>query len=364
MTPIHTLTNPQRSHRLGRQGAAGPRAKLAVPVALLLAMFVFSAAYPAPAGTLVSHEAYYRLSLVQLKIPGEAAAVGGDLTIRMEKTCGHWRIIGHFDFSVEFRDASRRMRVELAYGSEEDLDGRTLQFESHTAVNGASVLSIKGTASLPEGGGVGHAILTKPARADIALPAGTFFPMAMTHRTIDALERGVRVNSYFLFGGSNPTGPYRVSDVAGGKPLALGRRPAGATGLLDAPSWRVTSAIFDYQSVDAEPLSTSVFQTHANGVVSRMLLDIGFWLPTVNLWRSHLFRSPVVEVACLSQLDAIIALAKLGGGRYKMACCTAFMPKPRLLEGDRYRVAMLCYEVHEPNYPNYFSHFVQTQGLA
>jgi hypothetical protein len=262
-----------RRRRFANQDTGKPWASVA---ALLLIISVFSAVYPTSAATLVPHEAHYRLSLVQLKIPGEAASAGGDLALRVEKTCGHWRIISRFDFNIVFRDAQRRMRLEVAHGLEEDLEGQTLLFESHNAVNGVKVLSVKGTANMPEGGGVGRAVFMSPQRADYALPAGTLFPTATTHRTVDALERGARIDSYFLFDGSNPAGPYRVSDVAGGRPLALERPPTGDHGLLSTPSWRVTSAFFDHRSVDAEPLSTTVTQLHANGVVSRVLLDVGF----------------------------------------------------------------------------------------
>ncbi len=276
MTQMQIRASPYRRHRIASQDAAKPCSKLSVVVAFLLVICILSAANPSSAATLVPHEAHYQLSLVQLKIPGEAVSAGGDLALRVEKTCGYWRIVSRFDFNIVFRDAQRRMRLEVAHGLEEDLEGRTLLFESHNAVNGASVLSVKGTANMPEGGGVGRAVFTTPQRADYALPAGTLFPTATTRHTVDALERGSRIDSYLLFDGSNPTGPYRVSDVAGGKPLALKRRPIGDDNLLKGPSWRVTSAFFDHRSVDAEPLSTTVAQLHANGVVSRVLLDVGF----------------------------------------------------------------------------------------
>lgn len=268
--------NPQRPQILTCQCTGIPHVNPGVWAALLLITSFLAAVYPARAATLVPYEAHYRLSLKQLKIPGEAAAAGGDLALRVEKTCGYWRILSRFDFSVAFRDGKRQMRMEVAHGLEEDLEGRTLLFESHTAVNGANVLSIKGTAEIPLNGGAGRAVFTAPKRADYTLPAGTLFPIATTRRTVDALERGTRLDSYLLFDGSNPAGPNRVSDVIGGKPLTLERPPAGDGNLLNAPSWRVTSAFFEHQSVDAELQSTTIMQLHANGVVSRVLLDVGF----------------------------------------------------------------------------------------
>lgn len=276
MTSMNMPAGPQRSQSISCHSTGISRWFLALQTAFLSIVCLLSAAVSAQAATLVPHEAHYRLVLVQLKIPGEAASAGGDLALRVEKTCGHWRIVSRFDFSIAFRDAQRRMRVEVAQGLEEDLEGRTLSFESHTAINGKEVLSIKGTASAPEDGGDGRAVFTAPRRVDYALPAGTLFPTATTQRTVAALERGMRMDSYLLFDGSNPAGPYRVSDVAGGKPLTLKQRPAGDGSLLNSPSWRVTSAFFDHRGVDTEPLSTTVTQLHANGVVSRVLLDVGF----------------------------------------------------------------------------------------
>ena len=261
-------------------GLGRSRAHTQIPKQLpLTALFAFVALlngnYSVQAATLVPHTAQYRLSLAQLKIPGEAAAAGGDLAIRIERTCRRWRIISRFQFNIDFRDTDRRMHVDVVQGSEEDLSGQTLLFESHTKVNGEDVLSLKGTADLSETGD-NRAILTKPERAVLTLPKGTLLPMFATRRTIDLLERGVRFDSYLLFDGSNPTGPYRVSDVAGGKPLALKRPPTGDANLLATRSWRVSSSFFEHQSVDAEPQSTTVTQIHANGIVSRVLLDVGF----------------------------------------------------------------------------------------
>lgn len=259
----------------GRSRAHVQFPKLLALASLFAFVLLLDGTYSARAATLVPHTAQYRLSLEQLKIPGEAAAAGGDLAIRIERTCKKWRIISHFQFNIDFRDSDRRMHVEVAQGSEEDLNGQTLLFESHTTVNGENVLSLKGTADLTEAGD-NRAILTKPERAVLTLPKGTLLPMFAARRTLDALERGVRFDSYLLFDGSNPTGPYRVSDVVGGKPLSLKRPPTGDTVLLDTQSWRVSSSFFDHKSVDVEPQSTTVIQIHSNGIVSRVLLDIGF----------------------------------------------------------------------------------------
>ena len=274
MPPMYSSANPPRPHWIARRGAGIPHAKAAGLAALFLTIWLLGSVDLTRAATLVPHQAHYRLSLLQLKIPGEAATAGGDLALRVERTCSHWRILSRFNFSLEFRDRQRRMRIEVVHGMEEDLDGRTLLFESHSALNGEGV-SIKGTASIPEAGGVGRAVFTAPQPADIALPEGTLFPTATVRRTVDALEHGLRVDSYFLFDGSNPAGSFRASDVVGGKPLTLKRRPVGDANLLNAPSWRVTSAFFDHRSVDAGPLSTTVSQLHANGVVSRVLIDVG-----------------------------------------------------------------------------------------
>ena len=269
------LLNTGEWRGFGRSRAHTQFPKLLALASLFAFVALLNGNSSAQAATLVPHTAQYRLSLAQLKIPGEAAAAGGDLTIRIERTCSRWRIISRFQFNIDFRDTDRRMHVEVAQGAEEDLSGQTLLFESHTTVNGENVLSLKGTADLTEAGDNG-AILTKPERAVLTLPKGTLLPMFATRRTLDVLERGVRFDSYLLFDGSNPTGQYRVSDVVGGKTLALKRPPTGDAYLLNTPSWRVSSSFFEHQSVDSEPQSATVTQIHSNGIVSRVLLDIGF----------------------------------------------------------------------------------------
>jgi hypothetical protein len=269
------LLKPAASYHLVRRVAGMPRAKLSTLAALLLFVPLFSGTHATQAATLVPHVAQYRLSLAQLNIPGEAASAGGDLAIRLERTCSRWRITSRFEFNIDFRDADRRMHVEVATGSEEDLRRQTLLFESHTAVYGVNVLSIKGIVNATEEGGV-RAVLAKLEQAELILPKETLLPMFATRRTLNLLERGGRFDSYLLFDGSNSTDPYRVTDVAGGKPLALKQRPAGDADLLDAASCSVTSSFFEPQSVDAEPQSTTTTQNHANGIVSRVLLDVGF----------------------------------------------------------------------------------------
>ena len=70
-------------------------------------------------------------------------------------------------------------------------------------------------------------------------------------------------------------GAFRITDVATNSTLALAKPPEGDHSLIAGRSWRVESTWYSLSRPDAGPIHTQVLQTHENGVVSRMLIDLG-----------------------------------------------------------------------------------------
>ncbi len=257
-----------------------------------LAVALALAATSAAAATIVPHEARYRLALEKIELEGNVVDGGGEMWVRLERSCEAWTMKGPFVFHATLANGSE-LRIEAGSSVSETLDGLGLTFDSFVRINGEMVEALKGRAALESPGGPGQAIYTLPEKKRIPLPEGTGFPISEGRRSIDALLSGTTMRNYILFDGSTADGPFEVSDFAAGAPLALDDPPKGDVDLLNSPSWRVQSDFYVYGSKAPEPLQTLIAQNHANGVTSRMKIDLGFMV----------FQASLVEIARLPEPD-------------------------------------------------------------
>ena len=97
------------------------------------------------------------------------------------------------------------------------------------------------------------------------------FPAAGARHLIDLLLAGRTGVTRRIFDGSAPE-PFHVVDEVGRGRLAPGDPPQGDGGLLAAPSWRIVSV----WTLDGgrDTVQKTEFQLHANGVTSRMIVDL------------------------------------------------------------------------------------------
>lgn len=238
---------------------------------LLLASVAAPVVNAAGAAQTVSHEAFYKVTLERLKIPGKVLRSSGEMAMSVSRDCEKWTLRHETNFSMEL-EGNRTSYFVNRYRLYESLDGRRLDFRVVHKQNGHTLLNIKGSATLPADGTNGTARFDLPEERILPLPPKTGFPMAQAHLTIDRLGAGENFSRYVLFEGS---GVYQVTDVAAGKDMAVQVLPEGDLGLLGGKSWRVESTLYPYGAIDAEPAGTTITQTQANGVSPAFLVDYG-----------------------------------------------------------------------------------------
>ena len=234
-----------------------------------LALSVALAGAPALAARTVPHEAYYAVTLGELKIPGEVSASDGKMALKVTRDCQKWTVQQETYFKVWLKDG-REIDIRNRYRIHEALDGGRLEFYALTTVNGEVAINTKGVATMSEGGGT--VSFSKPEENEIALPAGTGFPISVANMSLEGLISGKTISRYLLFDG---TGVYHVTDVVAGKPTPLRVTPEGDSELLKSRAWLVESALYPYGSVDSEPAGTVVTQTLENGIATRFEVDYG-----------------------------------------------------------------------------------------
>ncbi len=237
----------------------------AVAIAFLAAL----AGAPAQAAQTVPHEAYYSVTLGKLKIPGEVRSSDGNMAVLITRDCQKWTVQQETYFRIWLEDG-REIDIRNRYRIHEALDGSRLEFYTLTTVNGRVVINTKGVATMSQDGGT--VSFSKPEENEIALPAGTGFPISVANRSLEALIAGKTISRYLLFDG---TGVYHVTDVVAGTPTPLRVTPEGDTDLLRSRAWMVKSALYPYGSVDSEPAGTVVTQTLENGIATRFEVDYG-----------------------------------------------------------------------------------------
>lgn len=225
---------------------------------------------PLGAAEIVPHDARYDLVLRRQKLDGRVTKSGGKLLLRIERICEGWRIGTRLDFRASMADGGK-LDIEITNGVEESLDGNVLSFATQSRLNGDVQVETKGAAGVKAGNG-GRAIFTVPARHEVALPEGALFPAAGARLLLDRLIAGRTQVQRLLFDGSAPE-PYEVLDTVAPGRLAPGSAPKGDGALLAAPSWRLQSLWT--RNDGREKVQNLEVQLHANGVTSRMIIDLG-----------------------------------------------------------------------------------------
>ena len=226
---------------------------------------------PSWAAQTVPHEAYYRVTVEKLKVPGDILSASGEMAMRVSRDCQKWTVQHETNFRVVF-SGGRRFDIESTYRIHEALDGARLDFKAITKVNGAIVVNTKGSARILADGTSGEVEFRLPEKRLVKLPPNTGFPLSLANRSIDLLRAGNNINRYVLFDG---VGIYHVTDVAAGEAILLSTRPEGDVDLLASRSWRIESTLFPYGVIDSEPAGTVVTQTQENGIASGFLADYG-----------------------------------------------------------------------------------------
>lgn len=233
------------------------------------ALYLLSA--PVAAADITPHAARYDLVLRELRMDGKAARSEGRLAIRVAQICEGWRISTTLEFWVETTDR-RSLRIETVNGVEESTRGDLLSFSTLSRLNGDVQAETKGAAEIRPGA-PGRAVFTAPSRREVVLPKDTLFPAAGGRLLLDRLIAGRTQVQRKLFDGSTGD-PFEVLDTVAPGRLALAGTPSGdGAALLRSPSWRLQSLWT--RDDGRETVQRMELQLHANGVTSRMIIDLG-----------------------------------------------------------------------------------------
>ncbi len=125
----------------------------------IIALTLSSAAMPAAAAEIASHEAVYRLTLKDLRLEGWSDTAGGILQMKVSRDCNFWKLDRKLEFRIKFTDG-RRTHIIVNEKIRESLDGNRFWFWSRTTVNGGTASIIAGEAA--------RLITIKPEKKEVA----------------------------------------------------------------------------------------------------------------------------------------------------------------------------------------------------
>lgn len=235
-------------------------------IAIGVAAMVF-AGWGATAAELTPHRAFYSASIASAKAGTGISRVDGGYAVELERSCDGWIVGQQLTAKIVIADG-RALAMDARFTAWESLDGRAYRFSVREQL-GQQEKRFKGEASMGARAGVAH--FSVPAAAEIALPAGTLFPVGHMATLIDHAILGETSLSVPVFDGSDGQAPRRVTAfIARQKPPG-----AGATGLAARPRWPVRLAYFAMDANAAMPEFEVESDMLDNGVAGRLLMDFG-----------------------------------------------------------------------------------------
>ena len=234
---------------------------------------------PAAAAELPSYAASYELRLTRASASEGPRAAVGTLESVFQETCDGWETRTRTVMDLAFRD-STNFTNERYFDSWESKNSREYKFSVHTFRNGRTIESFAGRAKLEGSGGRAYygAIGEEGERVSeelvVELPKGTMLPVKHARTLLDRAEMGVPLFRSVVLDGASSTGP-RVVSIAIGKRIKEDEVPptlSGATAedidrLLNAPSWRMSTARFNLYEERDTPDTELFLKLHNTGVM-------------------------------------------------------------------------------------------------
>jgi len=214
--------------------------RLAVLAALLL-LALPAVAAPPPV-RLAAHRALYRLTLADGR--GQVIGAAGVMGYQVVDACHSWNV---------------RQRLELTVtNTDGDTTHMVSEYVTSEAKNGP--------------GGPGVADYARPEVKQVALPAGTLFPMGHTAALIRAAEAGRTFFTLPVFDGTDDAGAELSSIVALGH---RGPTPSHWPALAALPSVDVHIAFFGSDTEKMLPDYEVGMRYWTNGVADDLRMDFG-----------------------------------------------------------------------------------------
>ncbi|MGE0152414.1 MAG: DUF1849 family protein [Reyranellaceae bacterium] len=242
-----------------------------LPLLFAFAALALALGPTAQAAGLLAHQAEYRITLGA----AENATPIGTVRQKLTNCQGAWKLERDVQASVALTQALR-FDIDSTLRAEETVNGNSLTYRLHRAVNGERSQR-DGTVTLTTDGG-GAAILNTPeGRKMIDLPSNTVLPVALTTAAIQRLQRGADsfaleafdmevISDNFLIKGSliDPQElPPRLPN--GVEPEKIGAR-----------TWPILLQFFRADRPTDPPMFQARLRLHETGVISRMILTYGW----------------------------------------------------------------------------------------
>ncbi|MDX5359697.1 MAG: cell envelope integrity EipB family protein [Alphaproteobacteria bacterium] len=225
---------------------------------------------PAQAAELVSHKAFYALSLRSAAPDAGIATMQGRMAITFDNVCEGYayeqRIVS------EVTDPDGQVRVtDFLVSSYEAKDGSLYRFNHANRFNGVVVERQEGVATARPGESP-RVRIEVPEPRDLALPEGVLFPIAHTRDLLASLAAGARTHAVTVFDESTE-GFVLLSDS-----LLLARRAPQAfedDPRSDQPAWRIKVAYYDPARLDGTPEYEVTLTLYDNGIADELVMDYG-----------------------------------------------------------------------------------------
>lgn len=246
----------------------------AASAAVLTALF---ATLSAPAAELISHRAFYRLSLASLNSDSEISGAEGGIGYSITDGCDGWIVEQQFAMRVSGSDGNEMGSTD-SFTSWESKDGLRYRFNIRKIRNGEEYMQISGNAELKSKDGPGSAQFDEPESQTVALPKGTVFPTEHTLRLLRAASKGEKFDRQIVFDGSEVEGAAPVTTVI------LAQRPPKDAGILEPPLgpypvWPMKLAFYAAEGKAAEGEELPEFELswdlQENGVATSLVMHFG-----------------------------------------------------------------------------------------
>ena len=265
------------------------------------ALVVTAILLPAPALAaveFVAHRALYKMKLQEANLGTGIAAVSGTMAVEWRDACTGWTFEYKSVIEVRFSEG-RSLTLASTATTWESRDGRDYRFNIRHKSNGQVTERIEGVAKAGNPGREGRVVLSLPERRNIALPAGTLFPVAHTLALVGAAAQNAAAQnkvpafvSRNVFDGMDEKGLYQVTAVIGG----AGRQtddelpPRGA--LKNTRWWPVDLAYFGVASRKSVPDHEIKMRLYENGIADDLLLDFEDFIIRAEIDRVEIFPEP------------------------------------------------------------------------
>lgn len=225
------------------------------------------------AADLVSHRAFYVLSLHSADSRSGIVGAPGAMVIEWVDACEGWSSSQRLTLFLQ-ESSGHEIETDIRFASWESKDGLYYRFNVRSLRAGQLFEKIGGSAELPAPGMKGAADFTSPEAKTVVLPKGTLFPTTHLIGLIEAAEKGEKIFSRVVFDGATEDGLFDVNAVIG-KPVPLEEPIRTLDSSLDRDYWPIRLAFFNVTAGSMLPDYESTIFIADNGVTRELLLDYG-----------------------------------------------------------------------------------------